>query len=233
MNLENNKIKAPFTVPQAYFEGLEDRLLSEISISELSKLKVNRVPEGYFDTFEEQVISQIKLSSFKKEMPVSENYFDEMESQILSRIKIDGLSQPKVEEAYFSSLEGNILAEINLSKLKQPAVSEGYFDSLEDKILSKTVEEKKPTFTLFKNIKVWRGAAAAAIVGLAAYMTVEMTTPKDDLATISSEAMIAYLAEQPLMDDDLSFVLDDGADVLLTTDISEADISEYLDSNGI
>lgn len=230
MDLENSKIKAPFTVPEGYFAGLEDRLLSEIRISELSKLHTPAVPEGYFDALERQLLSTARMSSLNLSAP--QGYFEDLEDQILSRVKIDGLQRPAVEEGYFEGLEDRIMAEVRLEGLRQPSVPAGYFDTLEKEILDKTADSGKGKFTLFRNVKVFRSAAAAAVIGLAAYFSLNNPAPKDELAGISSAAMIAYLAEQPLMEEDLNFVLDEN-DVFLTSEVSDNEITAYLLENGI
>ncbi len=228
MNLESSKIKAPFTVPEGYFSGLEERLLSEVKISGLPELSV---PEGYFEALEDRMIALARISSLQPATPLQ--YFDMLEEQVLSRVKIDGLAQPAVEKDYFAELETRILAEVHLEGLKQPAVPEGYFETLESTILNKTADAPKGKFILFRNIRVLRGAAAAAIIGLAAYWGLADTPQtKDELANISSAAMIAYLSEQPLMEEDLNFVLDED-DVFMASEISDSEISAYLLENGI
>lgn len=230
MNLESNKIKAPFTVPEGYFPGMEERLLSEIKISGLSELRTPPVPEGYFEALEDQLISITRIPPLNLSAP--EGYFDSLEDQILGRVKIDGLQHPAVEEGYFERLEEQIMAGVRLEGLKQPSVPAGYFDTLEKDILAKTTDEGKGRFTLFRNIKVLRGAAAAVVIGLAAYFSLSAPQPADELADISSAAMIAYLAEQPLMEEDLNFVLDED-DVFLTSEVSDNEITAYLLENGI
>ncbi len=227
----DRKIKAPFTVPEGYFSGLEDRLLSEIRISELSELRTPAVPEDYFETLENRLLSLARISSLKPTPP--EGYFDTLEDQVLSRVKIDGLKHPAVEEGYFEGLEDRIMAGVRLQGLKQPPVPAGYFDTLEKDILDKTTESGKGKFILFRNIRVFRSAAAAAVIGLLAYgFSLNGPAPKDELADISSAAMIAYLSEQPLMEEDLNFVLDDN-DIFLTSGVSDNEIASYLLENGI
>lgn len=233
MDLENSKIKAPFTVPEGYFSGLEDRLLSGIRIPELSKLRTPAVPEGYFDTLEDQLLSMARLPSLNVLPATPPDYFDILEDQVLSRVKIDGLKRPAVEEEYFSGLEDRIMAEVRLQGLPQSSVPAGYFDTLEKDILGKTTGAAKGKFTLFRNIKVVRSAAAAAVIGLVAYgLSLNNPAPKDELAGISSDAMIAYLSEQPLMEEDLNFVLDEN-EVFLTSEVSDKEIASYLLENGI
>lgn len=232
MDLENSKIKAPFTVPEGYFSGLEDRLLSEVRISALSELRNPAVPEGYFAALEDHLLSTARMASLNLRPTPPEGYFDALENQVLSRVKIDGLKLPAVEEGYFEGLEERIMAEVRLEGLKQPSVPAGYFDTLEKDILDKTTGFGKGRFTLFRNLKVFRSAAAAAIIGLAAYLSLSNPAPKDELADISSAAMIAYLAEQPLMEEDLNFVLDEN-DVFPASEVSDNEISAYLLENGI
>lgn len=233
MNLENSKIKAPFTVPEGYFSGLEERLLSGVKISALSELRTPAVPEGYFDALEEQLLSTVRLAPLNVTPATPEDYFDTLEEQILRRVKIDGLKRPVIEEGYFESLEDRIMAGVRLQGLQQPSVPAGYFDTLEKDILDKTTGARKGKFTLFRNIRVIRSAAAAAVIGLVAYgLSWNNPAPKDELAGISSDAMIAYLSEQPLMEEDLNFVLDEN-DIFLTSEVSDKEIASYLLENGI
>lgn len=232
MNLDNTQIKAPFTVPEGYFSGLEEQLLSEMKISVLSELHAPAVPEGYFEALEDQLISVTRITSLNLRTSAPEGYFDALEEQILSRVKIDGLKRPAVKEGYFEGLEDLIMAEVRLEGLQQPPVPAGYFEALEKDILDKTTGSRKEKFTLFRNFRVFRNAAAAVLVGFAAYFSLNRPEPKDELADISSAAMIAYLAEQPLMEEDLNFVLDEN-DVFLTSEVSDNEIAAYLQENGI
>ena len=230
MNLESSKIKAPFTVPEGYFDDLEKKLLSEARIAGLSKLNALPVPENYFEDLEVQVSALTRIPT--SALQVSENYFDTLENQLLVRIKLEGLGQPAVETDYFKGLEEEILLKTRRDSFVEPVVPSGYFDTLENTILEKTSGTTKPRFTLFRNIKVVRRAAAAILVGLAGYLTINTDRPKDELAEVSSAAMIAYLADQPLMEEDLNFILND-EDVFLTSEVSDNEITAYLLENGI
>ncbi len=233
MNLDNSRIKAPFTVPEGYFSGLEERLLSEMKISALSELRTPPVPEGYFEALEDQLVSIARITPLNLQASAPEGYFDTLEDQVLRRVKIDGLKRPAVEEGYFEGLEDRIMAEVRLEGLQQPAVPAGYFEALEKDILNKTTGSRKQKFTLFRNnIRVFRNAAAALLIGFAAYFSLSKPAAEDELASISSAAMIAYLAEQPLMEEDLNFVLDEN-DVFLTSEVSDNEIAAYLQENGI
>lgn len=228
-------------MPQGYFERMEEQIMSEVKISEMSRLKNSSVSETYFDSLEEQILSSLTLQklNLKSDYSAPQGYFEDMEEQILSRVKIEGLRQTQVNQVYFDELESSILATVKIDQmghLKENEVPEGYFSALENEILSRTVEKKEARFTLFKNIKVFRTAAAAiALFGCLGYgASLLNAEPQDELADISSTAMIAYLDDQALMEEDLAFILEGQDDyTLLTSDISDSDISAYLTENGI
>ena len=228
MNLENSTIKAPFTVPEGYFNELEERLLSEARVAALSPLPRPAVPDHYFESLENRLNALARISSLKPEVP--ENYFQSLENQVLSRVNIEGLSRPSVEAGYFEELEAEVLMKVRMGTPAAPVVPDGYFTTLEKDILNKTVG--KPAFTLFRNIRVWRNAAAVVVIGLMAWFGLQSPAPKDELADISTAAMISYLSEQPLMEEDLNFLLTED-DLFLTTEISDNEIKAYLLENGI
>jgi hypothetical protein len=240
MNLDNTHIKSPFTVPHDYFEVLEEQIMSEVKISEMSRLINSPVSENYFGDLENQILSTVKLENLgiQQEITTPEGYFDEMESQILSKVKIDNLAQPAVNDTYFDNLEEVILASVKIDEMNHLKTSEvplGYFDTLEKEILLKTSDKKETKFTVYKNIKVFRTAAAMTVFGLLGYGAFFLNQkPQNELADISSTAMIAYLDDQALMEEDLEFVLEGQDDYsLLTSDISDYEISEYLKEYGI
>jgi hypothetical protein len=240
MNLDNTNIKPPFTVPQGYFERTEEQIMSEAKISEMSRLKNSRVSENYFDSLEEQILSSVALQNLnlKNTQTAPHGYFEDLEDQILNRVKIEGLAQPQVNDSYFDELENTILASVKIDQMKRLETSEvptGYFDTLEEEILSKTSDKKETRFTLFKNVKVFRTAAAITLFGFLGYgVSLLNTEPKNELADISSTAMLAYLDEHALMEEDLEFILEGQDDyTLLTSDISDSEISAYLTENGM
>lgn len=240
MNLDNTNIKPPFTVPQGYFERMEEQIMSEAKISEMSRLKNSHVSETYFDSLEEQILNSVALQNLnlKSKESAPQGYFEDLENQILNRVKIEGLAQPQVSESYFDDLESTILATVKIDQIRSLETNHvpvGYFDTLEEEILSKTSEKKESRFTLFKNAKVFRTAAAITLFGFLGYAGSLLTAePKNELADISSAAMLAYLDEHTLMEEDLEFILEGQDDyTLLTSDISDSEISAYLTENGI
>ncbi|MBK9511458.1 MAG: hypothetical protein IPO04_19410 [Cytophagaceae bacterium] len=98
MDIETNKIKSPFTVPEGYFSELEDRILSEVRVRTLTEDQPFQAPEGYFESFEERILGAIKTEEFPKEQPfkASEDYFSELENQILGRIALENISKRRL-----------------------------------------------------------------------------------------------------------------------------------------
>ncbi len=114
------------------------------------------MPDGYFDGLEQQIVSFIKLVELKNEtseqgFTVPENYFEELNSVINSRITIEAALDKEgtgfdVPEDYFESLSTKIQSRIavqeSLSNSTEAfAVPQNYFDDLTDNILNKTVNQ--------------------------------------------------------------------------------------------
>jgi hypothetical protein len=56
---EKNFNQSGFTVPDGYFDGIEDAVFSKITEDTIPKETGFTVPENYFETLEEQVVSKI------------------------------------------------------------------------------------------------------------------------------------------------------------------------------
>ena len=110
----------------------------------------------------------------------------------------------------------------------------GYFDKLEENILSKTVESKKTNFTVVRNKWVYfRNAAAILLIGAFSVLVYNQQKPKDEFAEISSEEMIAYLAEENLTDADLSTLVTETTPIHENVELTEQEIEKYLKENDI
>ncbi|AXO79804.1 hypothetical protein DZC78_05185 [Olleya aquimaris] len=57
--LLNTTQASGFKIPENYFEGLEDKMLTQIHLETQSKSSGFKVPEDYFDTIEASVLSKI------------------------------------------------------------------------------------------------------------------------------------------------------------------------------
>ncbi len=81
-----------FSVPQGYFEGVEDSVLSKSNPQlDLEKLKSNNfaVPKNYFETLEDLVLVKMKAEIINKNtnQDIPEDYFETLEDKIIAKIK--------------------------------------------------------------------------------------------------------------------------------------------------
>jgi hypothetical protein len=137
--------------------GNREWLNEYMSLKQVNQNNPFTVPEGYFDELEQQIMASVKLEEIKKTDPaqgftVPENYFDELANNITARIKIEealdkeanGLTVP---ENYFEELANNIQARIHVEEAlnTEPAaftVPEDYFDNLHQQIQSRIFVEE-------------------------------------------------------------------------------------------
>ena len=137
--------------------GNREWLNDYVSLKQVSPNNPFTVPEGYFDELEQQIVSYIKLDELKTGSPsngfaVPENYFDELSNNINSRIAIEEIADKEttgftVPEGYFDELSQNIQSRIAVEEALDKSedaftVPQGYFDELSENIQSRiTVEE--------------------------------------------------------------------------------------------
>jgi hypothetical protein len=57
MDIENNKIKHPFKIPEDYFTGLEDAILSQTKLDSIQKIAF-KVDADYFDNLEKNILNK-------------------------------------------------------------------------------------------------------------------------------------------------------------------------------
>jgi hypothetical protein len=156
------------------------------------------VPEGYFNELEQQITSLVKLDELKKDaasegFTVPENYFDELSAHIQSRIKIEEVLDKDtaghtVPAEYFENLSQQIQSRIMIEEaLCEPteifAVPQDYFEQLSQDILNKTVNQEDLKQEVIKKKGVVRQLfasstfryATAACITLAVGATVLLT----------------------------------------------------------
>lgn len=80
----------PFTVPNQYFDELEERINQSVFISKLEKTENAgfNVPSNYFETLENQINSRIVLEQFKNEtqgFSVPDGYFEKLQQNIVAK----------------------------------------------------------------------------------------------------------------------------------------------------
>jgi hypothetical protein len=160
------------------------------------------VPEGYFDSLDEQVLSKIRLDELKSSAPgpgftIPDGYFDELTSNIQSRIIIEETAGKEetgflVPDGYFDELQQQIQSRIFIEESlnEQPAgfnVPEGYFEQLTENILSKTtaqqvVPQKRGIVRRLIVSAAFKYAAAACLViaiGGTIFLSQNSTNPAD------------------------------------------------------
>jgi hypothetical protein len=135
-----------------------DWLNGYMSLKQVNPNNPFTVPEGYFDGLDEQVLSKIKLEELRNSIPetgfaVPENYFEDLAGNIRSKIAVEEALDKEaagftVPEGYFDNLEQQIQSRIIVEEAldAQPAgfdVPDGYFADLTQNILNKTTQQKK------------------------------------------------------------------------------------------
>ncbi|MDB5109066.1 MAG: hypothetical protein JWR67_180 [Mucilaginibacter sp.] len=149
----------PFTVPDGYFDELEQRVTSGIWLDELKNktpLSGYTVPENYFEELNSNIQSRINIEnalavSESSGFIVPENYFEELNSNIQSRINIENALNKEntgytVPENYFEGLNNQIKSRILVEDalMETPeafTVPPDYFNHLNKRILNKTVNQ--------------------------------------------------------------------------------------------
>lgn len=162
MSLKQVNPNNPFTVPDGYFDELEQQIVSYIKLDELKSGSPSNgfaVPENYFDELSNNINARIAIEeAADKEVTgftVPGGYFDELSQQIQSRINV-GEALDKSEDAftvpqgYFDELsrniQGRIAVEETLDKSEDTfSVPKGYFEELSQNIQSRIAVEEALT----------------------------------------------------------------------------------------
>src|ERR1700761_1298481 len=94
--------------------GNREWLNDYMSLKQVNPNNPFTVPEGYFDSLDEQILSKIKLEELKGNgFTVPDGYFDELAGNIQSRIAVEEALDKEavgfaVPEGYFGNLEQQI-----------------------------------------------------------------------------------------------------------------------------
>jgi hypothetical protein len=167
--------------------GNRDWLNEYMSLKQVNPENPFTVPEGYFDSLDEQILSKIKLEELRSEddFIVPDGYFDELTNNTQARIAIEEVASKEavgfiIPEGYFENLEQQIQSRVFIEEAidAQPAgfdVPEGYFDNLTANILAKTtateevisIEHKPERRGIVRQLlrpMVFKYAAAACLV---------------------------------------------------------------------
>jgi len=162
-SLKQVKEGNPFTVPQGYFDELQQRTMSSVFLEGLNREAGFAVPENYFSELESNLQSRINiegaLDKAANGFTVPENYFEDMEAQLSARIAIEEVIEGKPEgftvpDEYFDDMQAQISARIAVEESLEEGegftVPDQYFSKLQDAILAKTtgVAEDAPVVQL-------------------------------------------------------------------------------------
>lgn len=244
----------PFTVPDGYFHGLEERIISCVRVSELvSPSSPNfTVPDNYFEELNNNILSRIAIeevvSADDKSFTVPENYFEDMAAQISSRIAIDeAVNHPfTVPQGYFDDMHTQVTSRIAVNEaLNMPfTVPENYFNDLSRNILNQTagldtiqrrgIVRKLVSSAAFKYASA---ACFALIIGVGIFITQITSKPADDrsdlhkaLSEVSANDIEGYLQLHVDANDPKNAPIDKTDKNDLNT-ISVDDLKDYLNNN--
>jgi hypothetical protein len=159
MSLKQVNPNNPFTVPDGYFNELEQQIVSYIKLDELKASSPSNgfvVPENYFEDLSNIITSRIIIEeAVDKEatgLTVPEGYFDELSANIQSRIAVEeALNNSEdaftVPPGYFDELRQNIQSRIAVEEALNKSedtfsVPKGYFDELSQNIQSRIAIEE-------------------------------------------------------------------------------------------
>jgi hypothetical protein len=167
--------------------GNREWLNDYMSLKQVNPNSPFTVPEGYFDGLDEQVFSKIKLEEMRSSLPeagfaVPENYFEDLAANIQSRIAVEEALDKEttgftVPDGYFGNLEQQIKSRLFVEDVldTQPAgfdVPEGYFADLTNNILNKTTQQKAErkgvVRQMFASVAFKYAAAACFVLGVGA-----------------------------------------------------------------
>ncbi len=148
-----------FGVPEGYFEGLSERIISGVNLEEIKQADNFTglvVPENYFEELTDHIQSRISIETTvaagTNTFTVPQGYFEELNSNIQSRITIEQTlaNEAKnftIPQGYFDELSNNIQSRITIEKAltgeaENFTIPQGYFDELSNNIQSRiTIEE--------------------------------------------------------------------------------------------
>lgn len=135
MSLKQVNPANPFTVPNGYFDSLEDHIVSSNNIYGLKDqqgLGGFSVPEGYFEELTENIQSRLHIDGYlnngENGFAVPADYFETMEQQIVARVLIEETMGGQYEhftvpDGYFNKLKSDILNKtVNVAEVKKKSI---------------------------------------------------------------------------------------------------------------
>ncbi|WP_299497952.1 hypothetical protein [Mucilaginibacter sp.] len=194
-------------------EWLDDYL----SLKQVSTTNSFTVPDGYFDGLKERIISGIKLDEIKNTTPldgftIPENYFEDLSSTIKSKINIETILNPEntgftVPANYFEELKGKIQNRLLIEKAVNNAedtftVPLNYFSQLNKNILNKTVNrdvvKSKSAMIRMISSTAFKYATAACVIlmlGTGIFFRMQSPTAIHDRSFLHKELSVVPVNE--------------------------------------
>jgi hypothetical protein len=178
-------------------KGNREWLNDYMSLKQVNPNNPFTVPEGYFDELEQQIVSYVKLDELKKSsveqgFTVPENYFEELGNNIQARITVEeNLNKEatgyEVPQGYFENLsqqiQSRIFVEEALSEKEEAfTVPQDYFNQLSENILDKTTRQEtaKPKGVirhLFSSVAFKYATAACLTLVIGGTLFINRNTP--------------------------------------------------------
>lgn len=233
----------PFAVPDGYFEGLDECIMSAVRMEELkSDTPEFAVPSGYFEQLTGYIQARITVEeAINKQdagFAVPTAYFEHLSDNIQSRIAVETAMEAgeafEVPAGYFENLstqiQSRVFVEEALADEEAFTVPEGYFEQLNAKILNKTVtqeavQRKSGVIRLMRSTAFkYATAACFVLVAGASFMFWPSATSVD---AHNASYLHKELSNIPL--DELQGYIEvsmDGGDVQHTVGIEELPVKE-------
>ena len=94
------------------------------TLSMISKESGFTVPNDYFETLEDDVLAKMKLSNFgdklnENKFETPKGYFDNLEDIVLTKLKAEAIQKENIDEIpsdYFETFEDTVIAKLNTPK---------------------------------------------------------------------------------------------------------------------
>ncbi len=198
------------------------------------------VPDRYFDSIEDRVMSELNAQNFPSEsgFSVPPNYFDTLENKVLNRLEEKAVSKEqgfKVPGGYFESLEEAVFEKLDSQepKVSTSDIPDDYFDTLEDRVFARLREEenqKSPkVISLGARLrKVWAPVAVAASLALLITFSIISNGDNSELTVAEMEEVLNSLDSYELAE-----VFSD-VDLATNESINEEDeLLDYLNGTDV
>ena len=197
----------------------KDWLKEAPTLAKISRENPFAVPSSYFESLNENLNTLAKLESVRfeneDEFTLPENYFNQLAERIEDRIAMEAIH--------------------NLAPAEGFKVPDAYFTSLTERINSR-IEEKKAPAKLKEMFPSWMRYSAAAsvvlVIGIFFYFNSSSYIFNKQLSKVPDQDIINYLQIHSTVNDNqylIEHITEDGLQQV-STDVSEADIEQYINS---